>query len=50
MCRVFFSIRIFGGDLTDILIYLCAIANRYGIDLESAFREKERRIETRTWD
>lgn len=28
-------------ELADIFIYLCAIANRYGIDLERAFREKE---------
>ncbi len=28
-------------ELTDIFIYLCAIANRKGIDLETAFRGKE---------
>ena len=37
------------GELADILIYLCAIANRCDIDLESAFREKELLNETRTW-
>ncbi len=36
-------------ELADILIYLCAIANRYGIDLETAFRTKEERNEKRTW-
>jgi NTP pyrophosphatase (non-canonical NTP hydrolase) len=42
-----------GGDvaheLVDVFIYLCAIANRYGIDLESAFRAKERINSSRTW-
>ncbi len=28
-------------ELADIFIYVCAIANRYDIDLEAAFREKE---------
>lgn len=28
-------------ELADILIYLCAIANRFDIDLEKSFREKE---------
>lgn len=36
-------------ELADILIYLCAIANRYGIDLEQAFRDKERINHKRTW-
>ncbi len=36
-------------ELADILIYLCAIANRYGIDLETAFREKEAINEKRQW-
>ncbi len=36
-------------ELADLLIYLCAIANRYGIDLEEAFRAKERRNATRSW-
>ena len=30
-----------GDELTDIFIYICAIANRNSIDLEKAFREKE---------
>ena len=29
-------------ELADILAYLCSIANRLGIDLEAAFRNKER--------
>jgi len=38
-----------GEELADILIYLCAIANRTGLDLETAFRSKEERNHTRTW-
>ena len=36
-------------ELTDVLIYLCAIANRYEIDLERAFRAKEAKNQSRTW-
>jgi len=38
-----------GDELTDILIYLCAIANRKEIDLESAFRKKEEKNKNRVW-
>ena len=38
-----------GDELTDILIYLCAIANRKGIDLESAFLRKEEKNKQRVW-
>ena len=38
-----------GDELTDILIYICAIANRKGVDLEKAFREKEEKNKKRTW-
>ena len=38
-----------GNELADILIYLCAIANRYNIDLETAFREKEEINKKRKW-
>lgn len=38
-----------GDELTDIFIYLCAIANRKGIDLETAFRGKEEKNKKRTW-
>ncbi len=36
-------------ELADIIIYLCAIANRYNIDLEKAFREKEETNKQRVW-
>lgn len=36
-------------ELSDILIYTCQIANRYGIDLEAAFRAKEEKNEKRSW-
>lgn len=38
------------GELADIFIYLCAIANRYGIDLEQAFRDKEDINKKRKWE
>ena len=37
-------------ELADILIYICSIANRYNIDLEKAFREKEEINKKRKWD
>lgn len=36
-------------ELADILIYLCAIANRHGISLEEALRVKEERNRARVW-
>lgn len=36
-------------ELADIFIYLCSIANRYGIDLEQAFRDKEEENHKRVW-
>lgn len=36
-------------ELADILIYTCAIANRYNIDLEEAFRSKEEINKKRKW-
>ncbi|MPL69739.1 hypothetical protein SDC9_15487 [bioreactor metagenome] len=36
-------------EIADILIYLCSIANRFEIDIESAFREKEEINKKRTW-
>jgi NTP pyrophosphatase (non-canonical NTP hydrolase) len=36
-------------ELADIFIYLCSIANRYGIDLEQAFRDKEDANHKRVW-
>lgn len=38
------------NELADILIYICAIANRTGIDLESAFRKKEEINKNRQWN
>ena len=38
-----------GDELTDVFIYLCAIANRKGIDLEEAFRTKEEKNKKRVW-
>ena len=36
-------------ELADILIYVCAIANRMGVDLEEALRSKEELNENRVW-
>jgi NTP pyrophosphatase (non-canonical NTP hydrolase) len=36
-------------ELADILIYLCAIANKLDVDLETAFRDKEQANKSRTW-
>jgi len=36
-------------ELADILIFVCSIANRYDINLEEAFRDKEEINKTRTW-
>lgn len=36
-------------ELADIFVYLCAIANRFGIDLEKAFRDKEKINKHRVW-
>ena len=36
-------------ELADIIIYLCAIANRFDIDLEKAFRDKEEINKKRAW-
>ena len=36
-------------EIADIFIFLCSIANKYHIDLESAFREKEKINHTRIW-
>jgi len=39
-----------GEELADILIYVCAIANRYNIDMETAFRAKEEINKKRVWE
>lgn len=36
-------------ELADVLIYLCAIANRLGISIDDALRRKEAINETRVW-
>jgi NTP pyrophosphatase (non-canonical NTP hydrolase) len=36
-------------ELADVFIYLCAIANRYDVDLEQAFRAKEEKNKARVW-
>lgn len=36
-------------ELADILNYLLAIANRFDVDLDTAFREKERTNRARSW-
>jgi len=36
-------------ELADLLIYIWAVANRYDVDLEDAFREKERVNAERVW-
>jgi NTP pyrophosphatase (non-canonical NTP hydrolase) len=36
-------------ELADVLIYLCAIANRLDVNLEDALRAKEARNEQRVW-
>ena len=38
-----------GEELADILNFLVAIANRLGVDLEAAYREKEERNSARLW-
>jgi NTP pyrophosphatase (non-canonical NTP hydrolase) len=43
------SVAPVGDELADVLICLCCVANRFGIDLERAFRDKETRNNTRTW-
>ena len=37
-------------ELADILIYVCAIANRCDINLEEAFRKKEEINKKRIWE
>jgi NTP pyrophosphatase (non-canonical NTP hydrolase) len=36
-------------ELADVLIYICAIANRFEIDLEKALRDKEEINKKRVW-
>ena len=36
-------------ELADVFIFLCAIANKFGVDLEKAFREKQEINKKRVW-
>ncbi|WP_320823316.1 MazG nucleotide pyrophosphohydrolase domain-containing protein [Reinekea sp.] len=36
-------------ELADVFIFVCAIANRYQVDLAAAFRAKEATNKTRIW-
>ena len=36
-------------EIADIVIYLCSIANRFNIDIEQAFRDKEEINKKRSW-
>lgn len=38
-----------GEEIVDVLNYLLALANRLDLDLETCFRAKNGRNETRTW-
>lgn len=44
------DVKDIGDELADIFIYLCAIANRFDINLEQAFREKEEKNKERRWE
>ncbi len=37
-------------EFADVLSYVLDLANCFGVDLEAAFRAKERINETRTWE
>ena len=37
------------GEFADILIVMCAVANRMGVDLEQALRDKEEENKQRVW-
>ena len=43
------SVGTIDEELADILMFVAALANRYSIDLETAFREKEEINKTREW-
>ncbi len=44
------SIEQVGEELVDCMNYLLALANRVGVDMESAFRDKNARNQQRRWD
>ncbi|MDP3014518.1 MAG: MazG nucleotide pyrophosphohydrolase domain-containing protein [Candidatus Subteraquimicrobiales bacterium] len=37
-------------EIADVFIYLLDICNHFGIDLEKAFRDKEKENKKRTWE
>jgi NTP pyrophosphatase (non-canonical NTP hydrolase) len=37
------------GEIADIIIMLCAVANRLEIDIEQALRDKEEKNKQRRW-
>ncbi|HUC89759.1 MAG TPA: MazG nucleotide pyrophosphohydrolase domain-containing protein [Patescibacteria group bacterium] len=37
------------GEIADILLVLTSVANQLGINMESAFREKEEKNKLRVW-
>lgn len=37
-------------EFADVLSYLLELANRFGVDLGQAYREKEAKNATRNWD
>ncbi len=37
------------GELADVLMYLCDLANHFDVDLEKAVRDKLKENEGRTW-
>ncbi len=43
------KVGLIAEEMADVLIMLCSIANRYGVDLEQAFRDKETHNKTRRW-
>lgn len=39
-----------GAEAADVFIYLLDICNRFGVDLEAAFRAKEEKNKQRNWE
>ncbi len=44
------KIGLIEDELADVFIYICSIANRCDVDLEMAFRNKEKINKKRTWN
>lgn len=38
------------GELADVFMLLCNVANNFGIDLDQAIRDKVKKNQTRHWD